>query len=125
MNNDQIQKFITACKNAGFEVDNLPFTEEHSTTINFGSNGYVRIRTMWDGELEVEYGLYAYEENSTSEWKEVIATYLMEAIKKKFQVVTIGTVSDGFWAATVPFGHICKAEEFADAIFEAFCEVYQ
>lgn len=120
MNEDQITKFVNACKNAGFEVEGREF----KTTINFGCNGFVSIQTMWDGELEVEYGLYAYEENSTSEWKEVIATYLIEAIKRKHPLVS-ATDCDGMWDIGRPMERLSKAEKFADAVFEAFCEVYK
>lgn len=122
MNEDQIQTFINACKNAGFEVG----AGKHKATINFGSNGFVSIQTMWNGELEVEYGLYAYEENSTDEWKEAIASYLMKAMKIHLPGITLrGLANCDKWEVSDIGVQISLAEKFEDAIFEAFCEVYK
>ncbi len=122
MNEDQITKFIVARKNAGFTMN----AEKHRTTINFGSNGFVSIQAMWNGELEIEYGLHAYEENSTDEWKEAIATYLMKAMKIHLPGITLrGLANCDKWEVSDIGLQISLADEPEDAVFDAFCEVYK
>ena len=124
MNEDQITKFVNACKNAGFEVGEAKEVGVLRTRIVLSSNVMI-LRREYSSD-HITFKLYVDGRCAAIEdFTPLIASYLLEKIKGKYQVVTVGTVSDGFWAATVPFGHICKAEEFADAIFEAFCEVYQ
>lgn len=123
MNEEQITKFINACKNAGFEVVGTEWHDAFQTRIQI-SEELVILCTIYS-EDDKTFMLHvggSYE--GVKDFKPLIASHLMEAIRKRHRM-EVECDDDEVCAWVGPLANSFRRETTADAIFEAFCEVYQ
>jgi len=125
MNEDQIQKFINACKNAGFEVGEAKEIGVLRTRITLSGNVMI-LRREYSSD-HTTFKLYVDGRSASIEdFKPLIASYLMKAMKIHLPGITLrGLANCDKWEVSDIGVQISLADEPEDVIFEAFCEVYQ